>query len=153
MNVKKFQKEDYLVVAGRKVVKKSSPSIITAAQRPQIGNSQSEFKSLDTLPFIDRSLIDYERYHQFVGHAGRKNHMALQATRGCPYKCFYCDIPGHEKIDCTWKKQGVPKEYIKDVKNKTMTKEQAIKKGKDREKNNNKKKVDAKMAVDKPIEM
>ena len=41
---------------------------------------------------IDRSLIDYTKYHKYVGHAGRKYSMAMQATRGCPYKCFYCDI-------------------------------------------------------------
>ena len=47
---------------------------------------------MDNLPLIDRSLVDYNKYHKYVGHAGRKNFMAVQATRGCPYKCFYCDI-------------------------------------------------------------
>lgn len=60
-------------------------NIHKTASRPQI-------KGLDILPLIDRSLIDYGKYHQFVGHAGRKYHMAIQGTRGCPYKCFYCDI-------------------------------------------------------------
>jgi radical SAM superfamily enzyme YgiQ (UPF0313 family) len=53
--------------------------------RPQV-------KRLESLPLLDRSLIDYDKYHKFVGHAGRKYHMAMQATRGCPYRCFYCDI-------------------------------------------------------------
>lgn len=92
MRANVFEKEDYLVVAGRKVVKNVDSSIFSSEQRPQVGNSKSIYKRLDSLPFIDRSLIDYEQYHKFVGHAGRKYHMALQATRGCPYKCFYCDI-------------------------------------------------------------
>lgn len=53
--------------------------------RPQI-------KKLDILPILDRSLIDYDEYHKFIGHAGVKYSMAIQATRGCPYKCFYCDV-------------------------------------------------------------
>ena len=60
-------------------------SIIKTANRPQ-------FRNLDELPFINRSLIDYDAYHQYIGHAGVKYSMAVQATRGCPYKCFYCDI-------------------------------------------------------------
>ncbi len=60
-------------------------TIIQTAQRPQ-------FRDLDQLPLINRSLIDYNAYHQYIGHAGVKYSMAVQATRGCPYKCFYCDI-------------------------------------------------------------
>jgi len=59
--------------------------IIKTCQREQ-------FRDLDALPLINRSLIDYDAYHQFIGHAGVKYSMAVQATRGCPYKCFYCDI-------------------------------------------------------------
>jgi len=53
--------------------------------RKQIGN-------LNILPIIDRSLIDYEKYLEFIGHTGAKHAMAVQATRGCPYRCFYCDV-------------------------------------------------------------
>jgi len=60
-------------------------SIFKTPQRPQ-------FRDLDELPLINRSLIDYDAYHQYIGHAGVKYSMAVQATRGCPYKCFYCDI-------------------------------------------------------------
>ena len=63
----------------------NSKSIHTSLPRDQI-------KYLDDLPYLDRSLIDYNKYHKFVGHAGRKYHMPIQATRGCPYRCFYCDI-------------------------------------------------------------
>ena len=62
----------------KKIAFKTSP-------RKQINN-------LDSLPHYDRSLVDYEKYHQYIGHAGVKYSVAVQATRGCPYRCFYCDV-------------------------------------------------------------
>ena len=48
---------------------------------------QSDF---DSLPHPDRSLIDYEKYSGYIGHAMVKKAISLQATRGCPYNCAYC---------------------------------------------------------------
>tara|TARA_B100001540_G_scaffold284486_1_gene276838 strand:- start:14650 stop:16323 length:1674 start_codon:yes stop_codon:yes gene_type:complete len=59
--------------------------VIKTTERQQINN-------LDSLPIYDRSLVNYEKYHQFIGHAGVKYSVAVQATRGCPYRCFYCDV-------------------------------------------------------------
>ena len=53
---------------------------------------RSQINNLDSLPIYDRSLVDYENYHQYIGHAGVKYSVAVQATRGCPYRCFYCDV-------------------------------------------------------------
>lgn len=86
---KKFKTES---IYGRTNIVREDSKIHVNKTRDQIGSSKSEIGYLDNLPFIDRSLVDYKKYHNFVGHAGRKNFMALQATRGCPYKCFYCDI-------------------------------------------------------------
>jgi amino acid adenylation domain-containing protein len=47
-------------------------------------------KDLDVLPVPDRSLVDYEKYHQHIGMALARHTMTLQATRGCPYRCAYC---------------------------------------------------------------
>lgn len=55
-------------------------------------NLRQQAKNLDIFPIIDRSLIDYDKYHKFVGHSGVKCQMAIQAARGCPYQCFYCDV-------------------------------------------------------------
>ena len=52
----------------------------------------AQINNLDSLPIYDRSLVDYEKYHQHIGHAGVKYSVAVQATRGCPYRCFYCDV-------------------------------------------------------------
>ena len=60
-------------------------TVIKSPPRQQIHN-------LDELPYYDRSLVDYEKYHQYIGHAGVKYSVAVQATRGCPYRCFYCDV-------------------------------------------------------------
>ena len=53
---------------------------------------RKQIKNLDILPILDRSLIDYEKYHNYIGQAGIKYAMSIQATRGCPYRCFYCDV-------------------------------------------------------------
>ena len=54
--------------------------------------SRKQFSNLDSLPLYDRSLVDYTKYNENIGHAGVKYSMAVQATRGCPYRCFYCDV-------------------------------------------------------------
>ena len=64
---------------------KNSNNLIVTPKRKQITD-------LDSLPIYDRSLVDYEKYHQYIGHAGVKHSIAVQATRGCPYRCFYCDV-------------------------------------------------------------
>jgi len=83
---------EFKIVRGRKNIVKKSNTIIKGGERAQIGSLKSVIPNLDKLPFVDRTLVDYKKYHKYVGHAGRKNFMAIQATRGCPYKCFYCDI-------------------------------------------------------------
>ena len=83
---------NYEIIGGRKNVIRKEKEIYKTPSRAQIGYQTSILPSLDDLPMIDRSLIDYPKYHKYVGHTGRKNSMAMQATRGCPYKCFYCDI-------------------------------------------------------------
>ena len=57
-----------------------------------VSQRRKQFNNLDTLPMYDRSLVDYSRYNKSIGHAGVKYSMAVQATRGCPYRCFYCDV-------------------------------------------------------------
>ncbi|MCP4219143.1 MAG: amino acid adenylation domain-containing protein, partial [bacterium] len=52
--------------------------------RPQITDLEKQ------LPIPDRSLISYEKYNRNIGMAMAKHTLALQASRGCPYKCIYC---------------------------------------------------------------
>jgi len=51
---------------------------------------QTQIKDFDSLPIPDRTLIDYRKYHQYIGEAPVKHSVTLQATRGCPYNCLYC---------------------------------------------------------------
>ena len=54
--------------------------------------TRRQISKLDELPRFNRSLVDYSKYNNDIGHAGVKYSMAVQATRGCPYRCFYCDV-------------------------------------------------------------
>ncbi len=57
---------------------------------PRFTPPRPPITDLDTLPIINRSLIDYEAYNQFLGQSTARFSAAIQATRGCPYKCAYC---------------------------------------------------------------
>ena len=57
-----------------------------------LSQTRKQINNLDSLPIYNRSLVDYKKYNNSIGHAGVKYSMAVQATRGCPYRCFYCDV-------------------------------------------------------------
>ena len=41
---------------------------------------RKQINNLDSLPHYDRSLVDYEKYHQYIGHAGVKYSVAVPIT-------------------------------------------------------------------------
>ncbi len=57
-----------------------------------ITDKRAQIDDLDTLPMLDRGLIDYRKYHQNIGQSGIRNCFTVQASRGCPYRCIYCDV-------------------------------------------------------------
>ncbi|HLP61403.1 MAG TPA: condensation domain-containing protein, partial [Candidatus Deferrimicrobium sp.] len=57
---------------------------------PIVTGRQTQVKNFDSLPHPDRTLVDYRKYHQFIGIAPVKYTVNIQATRGCPYGCAYC---------------------------------------------------------------
>ncbi|NIM15677.1 MAG: amino acid adenylation domain-containing protein [Candidatus Aminicenantes bacterium] len=56
----------------------------------KVTGTRSQIKDLDHLPIPNRSLVDYEKYNQYIGQAMVKHCISVQSTRGCPYKCAYC---------------------------------------------------------------
>nr|NIM17869.1 amino acid adenylation domain-containing protein [Candidatus Aminicenantes bacterium]NIM84481.1 amino acid adenylation domain-containing protein [Candidatus Aminicenantes bacterium]NIN24002.1 amino acid adenylation domain-containing protein [Candidatus Aminicenantes bacterium]NIN47716.1 amino acid adenylation domain-containing protein [Candidatus Aminicenantes bacterium]NIN90646.1 amino acid adenylation domain-containing protein [Candidatus Aminicenantes bacterium] len=67
---------------GMKGVKQEEELVVTPPQ--------AQIKDFDAIPIPDRTLIDYEKYHRYIGEAPAKNTITMQATRGCPYNCLYC---------------------------------------------------------------
>ncbi|MGD2087703.1 MAG: radical SAM protein [Candidatus Aminicenantes bacterium] len=59
------------------------PEVFKTSYRQVITN-------LDNLPFVNRSLVDFEKYNKFIGQSMVKDCMSLMTTRGCPFKCAYC---------------------------------------------------------------
>jgi amino acid adenylation domain-containing protein/non-ribosomal peptide synthase protein (TIGR01720 family) len=58
--------------------------------RVEVTAPRSPVRDFDGLPLPDRSLVDYEKYGDYIGQAMVKHSISLQATRGCPYHCAYC---------------------------------------------------------------
>lgn len=63
--------------------KRSELTPVVTEVRPQI-------LDFDALPLVDRTLVDYGKYHQYIGEALVKHSITIQATRGCPYNCAFC---------------------------------------------------------------
>jgi radical SAM superfamily enzyme YgiQ (UPF0313 family) len=62
----------------------------TSARDTFLSAKRQQITNFEALPFPDRSLVDYEKYNKKIGMAMSKSAIALQASRGCPYKCAFC---------------------------------------------------------------
>jgi amino acid adenylation domain-containing protein len=58
--------------------------------QPRVTAPRQRITNMDALPMPDRSLVDYRKYNRYIGYAGVKHTISLEATRGCPYRCSYC---------------------------------------------------------------
>ncbi len=66
--------------------------------KPVYTQERKRIENLDSLPIPDRTLLDYNKYHQQIGNAPVKRSITMQASRGCPYKCLYCHKIWSRKI-------------------------------------------------------
>ncbi|MCP5003232.1 MAG: AMP-binding protein, partial [Planctomycetes bacterium] len=64
--------------------------IASDSVHPHVTRARTQINEFESIPVPDRSLIDYEQYHRYIGLAAAKHSITVQATRGCPYNCSYC---------------------------------------------------------------
>ena len=57
---------------------------------PYINPAETELLDLDELPFPARHLVDVSSYQHIIGEG--RQFFTIQATRGCPAACTFCDI-------------------------------------------------------------
>ncbi len=55
-----------------------------------INDSREVVSNLDTLPMVAHDLIDLSKYEVVL--ANESNVASIQTSRGCPFKCSFCDI-------------------------------------------------------------
>jgi amino acid adenylation domain-containing protein/non-ribosomal peptide synthase protein (TIGR01720 family) len=58
--------------------------------KPYLTKLRPSITDFDTIPFPDRSLVNYEKFNRYIGHNLIQDCISLQATRGCPFNCAYC---------------------------------------------------------------
>lgn len=61
-----------------------------------ITDKREFIKNLDELPFPDRKLVPYKKYYSLI--AKKTPITTMITSRGCPYKCIFCDRPHLGKI-------------------------------------------------------
>ncbi|MCP4273385.1 MAG: AMP-binding protein, partial [Gammaproteobacteria bacterium] len=79
-------------------------NIADVSVQPYVTRVRTKINEFENIPIPDRSLIDYEQYHNYIGQAAAKHSISLQATRGCPYKCSYCHEIFSKKHICRTEK-------------------------------------------------
>ena len=57
---------------------------------PKINPARTDLMDLNTLPNPARHLVDVSQYQHIIGEG--RQFFTLQATRGCPAACSFCDI-------------------------------------------------------------
>jgi len=55
-----------------------------------INQQETELLDLDEIPFPARHLVDISKYQHIIGEG--RQFFTIQATRGCPAACTFCDI-------------------------------------------------------------
>jgi anaerobic magnesium-protoporphyrin IX monomethyl ester cyclase len=76
---------------GREV--KGMPGVMAHADDPVPAEDVYFSNDLDDYPILDRTLIEYERYYDVMGKGGIFTTMI--SSRGCPYRCTFCNTPRH----------------------------------------------------------
>jgi len=73
-------------------VSKSIKGIIYKAINGEVINTgpRNPVADLDSLPFIDRDIIDVNQYRPTPFYYQQLPHTAIFASRGCPYTCTFC---------------------------------------------------------------
>ncbi len=56
----------------------------------QVNEPETDLLDIETLPFPARELIDVSKYGHIIGEGSQ--FFTIQATRGCPAACTFCDI-------------------------------------------------------------
>jgi len=59
-------------------------------------DSKGFIKNLDELPFPDRTLIPYKKYYSLL--ARHQTFTTMVSSRGCPYRCLFCDRAYYGKL-------------------------------------------------------
>jgi len=81
--LKKYRNRDKLSEVPGLVYKNSDNHIIK--------NHFSPIKSLDNIPLPDRSLVDINNYSSLLARGSLST--TIVSSRGCPFKCSFCDRP------------------------------------------------------------
>lgn len=74
-------------------VAKGIPGTMAHAEDPIPEQDVYFSNNLDDYPIIDRTLVDYKRYYDVMGAGGIFTTMIT--SRGCPYRCTFCNTPRH----------------------------------------------------------
>ncbi|MEL6346730.1 MAG: radical SAM protein [Myxococcota bacterium] len=74
-------------------VAKGLPGVMAHPDDPIPDEDVYFSNDLDEYPIIDRTLVDYQKYYDVMGEGGIFT--TLITSRGCPYRCTFCNTPRH----------------------------------------------------------
>lgn len=88
---------DFLDSIENRLLLKNIPGIVFKDNNKTINNgSRSYIRDLDSIPFPARHLVPYKRYNSLLSSG--KVVTTIFTSRGCPYKCSFCDRPHLGKL-------------------------------------------------------
>lgn len=74
-------------------VAKGIPGVMSHPEDPIPEEDVYYSNDLDEYPIADLDMIEYERYYDVMGGGGIFT--TLVSSRGCPYRCTFCNTPRH----------------------------------------------------------